>query len=402
MRKKWFYYAAFLAFFAYAAWMLGPYLRSTIVRDSSVTTWSRAAVAPIAGRIVSGLPEANSLVGPDGHVAIIRNTLLLGENRAVEDTRDRALQAEALIAETKDYLADLVALEENRLAAKARHSEMFIAQLKTQIENLRNELVVNSEHIAVLQRIVKRQQDLIGRGATAKASLDEALLRVSEMKAAQAGLEAMLGLALLREQSAEDGVYITADGETPGWLRYGELEIKLEERRARHQLHAAEAELDEAREDLEAELKTLSELGEATVDVPPGSQVFSVLAAPDATVQPGDEIIEWIDCAVLLVDVPVSDAELPLIRPGMPAEVVLEGEPQVRTATVQMTRGSSATLGRDDLAAVAKGRTEGVAQVLLTLDAAPSEFEHCPVGRAAYVEFPDVGLIDVLRARLRL
>jgi hypothetical protein len=40
--------------------------------------------------------------------------------------------------------------------------------------------------------------------------------------------------------------------------------------------------------------------------------------------------------------------------------------------------------------------------VLLMLVVDPPEFERCPVGRAAYVEFPDVGLIDVLRARLRL
>ena len=113
-------------------------------------------------------------------------------------------------------------------------------------------------------------------------------------------------------------------------------------------------------------------------------------------------MIEWIDCRALLVDVPVSDAELPLIGPGAPAEVVLEGEPRTRAAVVLLARGSSATLGRADLAAIAKGRTDGVAQVLLRLDADPSEFERCPVGRAAYVEFPNVGLIDILRARLRL
>ena len=67
-----------------------------------------------------------------------------------------------------------------------------------------------------------------------------------------------------------------------------------------------------------------------------------------------------------------------------------------------MTRGSTATLGRHDLAALAKGRSDGVAQVLLKLDGDPGEFDRCPVGRAAYVEFPGVGLIDVIRARLRL
>jgi hypothetical protein len=43
-----------------------------------------------------------------------------------------------------------------------------------------------------------------------------------------------------------------------------------------------------------------------------------------------------------------------------------------------------------------------VAQVLLEFPSKPQEFEECPVGRAAYVDFPDVGLIDIIRARLRL
>jgi hypothetical protein len=32
----------------------------------------------------------------------------------------------------------------------------------------------------------------------------------------------------------------------------------------------------------------------------------------------------------------------------------------------------------------------------------PEGFEDWPVGRAAYVDFPDIGLIDVIRARVRL
>ena len=46
-----------------------------------------------------------------------------------------------------------------------------------------------------------------------------------------------------------------------------------------------------------------------------------------------------------------------------------------------------------------KGRQEGVAQVIVKLDASKMPEGACPVGRAAYVEFPDVGLIDVMRAR---
>ena len=79
--------------------------------------------------------------------------------------------------------------------------------------------------------------------------------------------------------------------------------------------------------------ETLGRLTEANVTAPPGSIVLSVVVAPAATVSAGDPIIEWIDCSTLLVDVPVSDAEMPLIEHGSPAEIVLEGEPRVRAAT---------------------------------------------------------------------
>jgi multidrug resistance efflux pump len=402
MGKRGVFYLTVVVFLAYSAWMIGPYLRSVIVRDASVTTWSRAAVTPIDGRIVSDLPEPGNLIGEEGHVATIRNALLLEAGRAVEDTRDRAIDAEARIAEADEYLADLARIERERQAARDEHARVFHDQLETEVRNLRAGIALDTERIEVLERIAERQQSLVSRGAGSEATLDEALLRVAEMKAEQAQLESALNFALLRDRSAENGVFITADGGTPDWVRHGELELKLEQRRTEHEKHVAEAELAEARKDLEIEMKTLAELAEATVTAPPGSLVHSVLAAPDATLSAGDRVIEWLDCTALLVDVPVSDAELPLIKRGMPAEVVLEGEPTVREATVHLTRGSTATLDRTDLAAIAKGRTEGVAQVLLTLDADPTEFDRCPVGRAAYVEFPAVGLIDVLRARLRL
>ncbi len=400
--KRWIYLISVLIFFAYVAWLIGPYLRSAIVRDASVTTWSRAAVAPIDGRIVTKLPAVGGVIGEDGQVATIRNDLLLQERVAVEETRDRAILAQVRIDEAQDYLSNLDGIERARVAEKDRYVEAFHAQLETEIANLRDEIAVNSEQIDVLQRIVDRRQSLVERGTGSAASLDEELLRLAEMKSRQARLEAALNFALLRDRSADNGVYITEDGGTPDWVRFGEQELRLEQTRTRHELHAARATLEEARKDLDLNQRTMESLAEAAVTALPGAIVVSVVAAPDATVSAGDAIVEWIDCSTLLVDVPVSDAELPLIRLGTAAEVVLEGESGVRKATVLLTRGSAATLDATDLAAIAKGRSPGVAQVLLTLDAGAGDFDRCPVGWAAYVEFPNVGLIDILRARLRL
>jgi hypothetical protein len=104
----------------------------------------------------------------------------------------------------------------------------------------------------------------------------------------------------------------------------------------------------------------------------------------------------------MMVDVPVSDVEAALLRPGMSAQVVLEGESGSRQATVLLARGSAAALGLDMLAAAAKGRSAGRAQALLQLAATPDDIARCPIGQAAFVDFPQVGFVEILRARLRL
>ena len=116
----------------------------------------------------------------------------------------------------------------------------------------------------------------------------------------------------------------------------------------------------------------------------------------------GDPVAKWIDCNDLFIDAPVSDAALPLIPLGSKAEAILEGDGTWREAHVVALRGGAETLGTADLAAVAKGRQQGDAQVLLKLDGDPHEFASCPVGRAAYVHFPSAGVLAVLLARLGL
>ena len=102
-----------------------------------------------------------------------------------------------------------------------------------------------------------------------------------------------------------------------------------------------------------------------------------------------------------LVDVPVSDVETALLRQGSIAHVVLEGERQARAGTVILTRGSAGTLGSHDLAALAKGRRAGIGQALVELTPSPADIKACSIGRAAFVDFPEVGVIDLVRARLR-
>jgi hypothetical protein len=227
-------------------------------------------------------------------------------------------------------------------------------------------------------------------------------MRVADLELEIAELHSKLDYARVRRRAADSSVFITAEGEDPAWVRGWRLELKIEKKKTRLELRQAQAELTLATMALAAATQDFHQLSQGAVSVPPGSVIWSERVAPGATVRAGNPVAEWLDCSILLVDVPVADAEVPLIKPGMQAEVVLEGEPLSRTASVLLTRGSASTLGRDDLAALAKGRREGVAQVLLELPHEPADFQDCPVGRAAYVDFPQIGLIDVIRARLRL
>jgi hypothetical protein len=118
-------------------------------------------------------------------------------------------------------------------------------------------------------------------------------------------------------------------------------------------------------------------------------------------VSEGAPVAELVDCKELLVDMPISDAEASLITTGDPAVVVLEGEKRQRSGKVLLVRGSASPLDQHELVALAKGRRKGLAHVLLELEVTEEDATVCPVGRAAHVDLPGVGLIDVILARLR-
>lgn len=398
--RVWVYLGASLIFLVYGAWMAGPYLRSVIVRDAAVTTWANVATAPIAGRIEIRLPAGQRMVGADDVVMHVHNERL--SRQALTEAEIKVDLARARVREMRESLSEVRLLDSGRGDLKAQYANTFRAQLDAQIENLGRRIEVTANRRDLMAQVAERSEELLRRGTGSETAADEAHLRVSELDLALAELEAELDHARVRRQAADNSVFITTDGEDPDWVRGWRLELKLEKNAAYLQLREAQAELELAIAARDAAEKDYMSQANATVSLPEGSVVWSELVAPGATVAVGQPLLEWLDCSILMIDVPVADAEVSLLEPGMRADVILEGSAERREAEVLLTRGSAATLDRDDLAAIAKGRASGVAQVLLHLPHRPGEFEQCPVGRAAYVDFEGVGLIDVLRARLRL
>ena len=206
----------------------------------------------------------------------------------------------------------------------------------------------------------------------------------------------------VRRVAAEKGVFMTSDGTDPDWDDRSRDQLRRDIARGVADLAEAEATLASAGHVAAIDAAALERTSVGTVTAPPRGLIWSVIVGAGASVNIGSPIAEWLDCSVMLVDVPVSDIEVALLRPGMEAEVVLEGEQRPRQAAILLTRGSAGTLGSDDLAALAKGRSAAKGQVLLRLEPTPEDIATCPIGLSAFVDFPQIDVTDMLRARLRL
>jgi HlyD family secretion protein len=397
---RWIYLVGLLGFLAYAGWIMGPYLRSIIVRDATVTTWLNLSASPIEGTVEWRPIAIGRRVDGDGVILQVENHHL--SRHGLEEHEVRVGLARGRVQELEYFLTEIEQLDQERADLKAQYANTFRAQLDAEIASLERKITVYTSRLEVMRKIAARKVTLASKGLVSDIVADEDAVRVSTLEFDLAELQEHLDQARVRRKAADEGVFIDANGEDPAWVRGSRMELKLEKKRARLELRQAQAELSLAEADVKDAKTDIERLSKATVRVPPGSILWSEPVATGATVESGQTVAEWLDCAVLMIDVPVADAEVPLIKPGMEADVVLEGETETRRAKVLVTRGSASTLGRNDLAAVAKGRREGVAQVLLDFSHEHEGFEECPVGRAAYVHFDDVGLIDVIRARLRL
>lgn len=122
-------------------------------------------------------------------------------------------------------------------------------------------------------------------------------------------------------------------------------------------------------------------------------------ATNGATVKKGDPLFAWIDCGKLLVDVPASETLATLMRPGIGARVVLEGDAEWRDAAVLFGRAAASRLRGTELASIPHVRNDGTAEIVVSL-ADPSAIGGCPVGRRAYVSFPEIGLFQYIGAYL--
>jgi hypothetical protein len=385
----------------YVLWIGGPYLRSIAVRDAAITTWIASARSPIAGFVEYAPDAAGERVGADGRIAVVTNPRVSGVDLVrAEAALDRSRSELAALNHRIDALSSIVA---DRATAADTYDEAFRADVAAEIDNLRVQIAEHRAALTLEQIEADRLASMRDSGASSQSEADEARVTVIDRRRQLAHTETALLRAEQRLAAAAAGAFLSAvDIADAGDARrsLGDAKIALEQARA--ELGPLQAEVNAQQVVLDTIRLAYEKSRTATIFATEGAMVWSLLVGSGTEVQPGAIIATWVDCGVMLVDAPISDLEAGLILPDMPAHVTLEGEDRVREGRVLFTRGAAAVLAHDDLAAVAKGRRSNTGQAIIQLVADAADVEECPIGRAAFVDFPGVSVIDMIAARLRL
>jgi len=384
---------------AYALWIGWPYLESIVVRDAAVTSWISVTAAPISGYTTNPLyPGAR--VGSDGRIATITDER--ADQRDLAKTRAEQTRALANVAAQEavvDGLKRLLVKREQHAAGFAatfgQDLDAAIVGAKASLESLRER---NQLAHAEVQRLTKLQSS----GHSSPAMLEKAQSIQAALQQEISSTEASIARAAKRQRAAASGVFLLEDGADGNSAFQNLVDARTRLSQAEAALTQYRAERDAAQAVLEATQRAYDRSRALDIVVPHNAMVWSLISGPGAPVQAGAPVASWVDCSVMLVDVPLSDVEIALLHPGAAAEVVLEGERKARRGSVLLTRGSAGTLGAHDLAAISRARRPGLGQAIVRLEPSAADIRACPIGHAAYVDFPGVGLLQILRARLRL
>jgi len=392
--------AGFVFVLLYALWIAWPYVASIVVRDAAVTTWVSVIASPIAGYTTNPL-YPGMRVGADGRLATVADEH--ADMRELAKARAELIHANANAAAQQQLVDGM----RHGIEAREKHASGFAT---TYGQDLDSAIIGAKSTLASLQQRLKLAQDEAGRlaklkesGVSTQSALDTARSHVAMLEQQIAETNAVLARATKRQRASSDsGVFLLEDGTNGNSAFQNLADAKLRLLQAEALLAQYVAERDAGQAVVDAVQKSYDRARSLDILVAHDAMVWSLISGPGAPVQPGSPIASWVDCGVLLVDAPVSDVETSLLHKGSPADVVIEGESDTRHGYVILTRGSAGTLDLHDLAAVAKGRHAGLGQAIVKLEPGANDVRRCPIGHAAYVDFPDVGILQVIRGRLRL
>lgn len=294
----------FAGLLIYAGWIGGPYLRSIIVRDAAVTTWISVASSPIGGYVDTHTLHPGTRIGPDRRIATVKNPLVDGTPVAkAQADLDRAKEH---IAALQGLAADLQASADVRALEAADFAAAFKLDLDQRIAGAGNNMASIRNRLGLERDRLAR---LSATGHASQAAADVAAGLVMEYERALTNVQAEFDRATLRRAAAERGVLLLDDAEDGAVALRSLEDIRLSLARTTLDLAVAKAEADHAEAILAQARGNYERARLEHIEAPAGSMVWSLIASPGEAVQPGSPIVSWIDCNIMLVDVPVSDVE---------------------------------------------------------------------------------------------
>ncbi|WP_170303804.1 cyclic nucleotide-binding domain-containing protein [Reyranella soli] len=364
-------------------------------RDAAVTSWLNEATAPIAGTIEGFETRIGQQVDQTGVVATLADRS--ADRSGVIKAESHERRAEARLAQVKQYQDKVTRLAKEWSERRARYADGFRRDLDLDVQDLEHGLSLLKERVELAEASARRRRSLRVTGTASQADEDVATSSHRELQVSLTQMEKALERVRERRRLADQGVFLQQDGKVPEWSWRSIDEIELEAARANRAVSDAEEELNTAGSTLAEERKNLRMVSTASIHVPPSMTIWSTAIGNNSAVKQGDRLFSWIDCRVLLVDVPVTETLAALLREGMRATVLLDGDPTSYGATVLQTRGASSRIGRSELAGVSPGHKNWTAQALVSIKAGEASLQ-CPIGRRAFVSFPDIRLVQYLRA----
>lgn len=366
-------------------------------RDSALTTWTNVATAPITGTVEGFDARAGQSVGRQREVMRILNHS--ADHAAVIRAEAAKRRADARLEQARSYRDRVARLEAEWTKRRALYADGFRRKLDLEIRDLEERLTLQKERVALAATSAQRRRSLRASGTGSQVDEETATSSYRELQVSLTEMEESLERVRLRRSLAGQGVYLQDDGKEPEWSWRSMDEIRLEMTRADRAVGDAEEEVRTATATLAQEKQNLARASLASIHVPAGMTIWSTATTDNASVRQGDPLFTWIDCSKLLVDVPVTETLAAMLQPGAPARVVLEGESVRRDATVLMARGAAARLGASELASLSRGHRAGSAQIVVALKD-PESVSGCPIGRRAFVHFPEILPRHYLRAYL--
>lgn len=373
-------------------------LYNVFYRDAVLTTWANVATAPISGTI-------EALDARPGYRAEKATSVVRIVNAAID--RSDVIRAEAAVEQAVARLAELSAYD-GRIAAlsgewqerRKHYADGFRRDLDLKAQELGRRVALLQERTTLAEAAFRRKGTLRLSGNASQADEDAAISSHRDLQASLADTSKELERARHRLDLANRGIFLQEDGKEPEWSWRSIDEIRLEAARTIRAVRDAQQDLKTANDNLVKERHNLAAASEASVTLPAGATVWSAQATAGAFSQRGERLFTWIDCSQMLVDVPATETTAVLVKEGAAARVTLEGQDDPLRGTVIMSRAASSRLTKGELISV-RGWRETAAQILVRLDPDQSP-KDCPIGRRAFVRFPDLGILQFVRAYLTM